>query len=166
MKILFKTILLLAIFQIIANKIEQLLPWELNYHSWTITDLNFRESPEIDNNILSIVPKGSQIEIISYDSKWTQAKYHNQIGYLATRFIRTKQIKSSEIALSILIILQTIASLVLAITSKHSFIGSILYFANKLISLTTIPLALISQLKNLFRRKKQMQVIQYKHSAS
>ena len=166
MKILFKTILLLAIFQIIANKIEQLFPWELNYHSWTITDLNFRKSPEIDNNILSIVPKGSQIEIISYDSKWTQAKYQNNIGYLATRFIRTKQIKSSDIALSILIILQTTASLVLAFTSKRSFIGSILYFANKLISLTTIPVALFSQLKNLFQRKKEIQVIQYKHSAS
>ena len=56
--------------------------------------LNFRESPEISDNIITVIPSGSEVNIIKEgagkDGNWYYVEYKKQNGYVSADYIEKK----------------------------------------------------------------------------
>lgn len=56
------------------------------------SNLNLRKSPGMGNNIITSIPKGSEIEILEYDpnSKWTKVKVGDTVGYVFSEYLKVE----------------------------------------------------------------------------
>lgn len=55
----------------------------------TTTALNLREGPSTSWTVVTIIPKGAQIEIISRIDDWLQVSYGRHAGYVAARYVNS-----------------------------------------------------------------------------
>ena len=59
----------------------------------TTDNVNFRTSPEITENKICIIPKGTEVtfvqEAITYDN-WTRVEYNGKEGYVHNDFLKSK----------------------------------------------------------------------------
>ena len=62
-------------------------------YATTTANLNFRTGPSTSNKIISTIKKGTKVEVISKNGKWTKIKYNNKEGYSSSEYL--KEISSS-----------------------------------------------------------------------
>ena len=51
------------------------------------TSLNMREAPESDADIVTRIPSGKQVKVLSCDAEWSRVQYGIYTGYVATRYL-------------------------------------------------------------------------------
>lgn len=65
---------------------------ENNVSGWVKVNLNLREKASNDSNILTVVPKGTQISGIESNG-WVKVSYNNLNGYISNDYISSTEIK-------------------------------------------------------------------------
>jgi uncharacterized protein YgiM (DUF1202 family) len=61
----------------------------------TTADVNFRSSPEIKDNKICVIPKGTKILPLADTSKnWTKTSYNESVGYIRNDFLTTESAKT------------------------------------------------------------------------
>ncbi len=65
----------------------------------TASELNFRESANINANAIDVLYKGAKVNIISEEGDWYKVKYNNEEGYVSKQYIkRDKETNSTNTA--------------------------------------------------------------------
>ena len=49
--------------------------------------LRFRKSPSLDGEVISVIPQGINLEVISEEGDWSQVKVSGVEGFVMTKFI-------------------------------------------------------------------------------
>lgn len=57
--------------------------------SITKSNVNFRNSPNQTGEIISVIPKNTEITIIENIDDWSKISYNGQEGYISSKFIKT-----------------------------------------------------------------------------
>jgi hypothetical protein len=57
------------------------------YVGWTSSNLNVREHPNTDSNILHTFKFNTKISYYKYNKEWAQTKYNNKKAYVSTKYI-------------------------------------------------------------------------------
>lgn len=53
----------------------------------TTTDLRLRTRPSITGAILTVMPEGAAVQVLSRDANWAKVKYGNRIGYCSAKYL-------------------------------------------------------------------------------
>lgn len=63
--------------------------WALigNVHEENRQDVNFRKGPSINADLIDRIPVGHSVEVLSEKGKWSKIRWHNQTGYVMTKFL-------------------------------------------------------------------------------
>lgn len=66
----------------------------------TSSNLNFRSSPKIENNVIGVIPKESAISIHSNqaDKDWVKISYNGKIGYVHSKYVADLNVKKAQTA--------------------------------------------------------------------
>ncbi|WP_083807173.1 SH3 domain-containing protein [Paludibacter propionicigenes] len=59
----------------------------------TIADINFRSTPELTNNIICTIPRGTHLTILDggvYIPGWVMVKYNGKLGYVRTAYLKLR----------------------------------------------------------------------------
>lgn len=65
----------------------------------TTADVNFRSTPEIRNNKICIIPKGTQLTIIDCGIRirgWLIVQYKGKVGYVSSAYAKHKSITRTK----------------------------------------------------------------------
>lgn len=54
---------------------------------WTNSAVNFREEPNTDCSIISVLETGTQLELLGEELGWVKVSYNGQEGYVSTDYI-------------------------------------------------------------------------------
>ncbi|CEO20517.1 SH3 domain-containing protein [Paraclostridium sordellii] len=54
----------------------------------TTTDLNMRENKSTNSKVITIIPKGSNVNILDFDGYWYKVEYNGKEGYSYKKFIK------------------------------------------------------------------------------
>lgn len=54
---------------------------------YTLGNLNLREEKSTTANILTVIPKGSNVEVLDAEEDWYKVKYNNLIGYVYSVYL-------------------------------------------------------------------------------
>lgn len=56
---------------------------------WTISSVNFRTGPGMEYERHYILPRGTEVTVLNFnwDNDWTEIRYENRAGYLATAYL-------------------------------------------------------------------------------
>lgn len=54
---------------------------------WTTTNLNLREQPNGDSNVIAVISKGTEIKKASEENGWAHVKVGDNLGYVSTQYI-------------------------------------------------------------------------------
>ncbi|CEK30191.1 enterotoxin [[Clostridium] sordellii] len=54
----------------------------------TTTDLNMRESKSTNSKVITIIPEGSNVNILDFDGYWYKVEYNGKEGYSYKKFIK------------------------------------------------------------------------------
>jgi N-acetylmuramoyl-L-alanine amidase len=62
----------------------------------TTTNLNFRTGPSTSNNLISTIPEGTVVEVISTENGWSKIKYNSKEGYVSASYLKDYTGDSSD----------------------------------------------------------------------
>ncbi|WP_455544234.1 SH3 domain-containing protein, partial [Intestinibacter sp.] len=63
----------------------------------TVTaNVNFRTGPSTSYSSITVIPKGSSIEVISTSGSWVNAKYNSKTGYIHKDYVASSSSSNSE----------------------------------------------------------------------
>ena len=63
-------------------------------------EVNFRQSPEISNNIICTIPKGTLLNVILLNrshNDWIKINYNGEIGYVYYKYLKNSKFNNSSI---------------------------------------------------------------------
>lgn len=58
------------------------------------TDLNLRKRPDTFADILEVIPRGEEVEVIRRREDWAKVKYDDQIGYVYGEYLQEEELPS------------------------------------------------------------------------
>lgn len=56
-------------------------------YKYALTNINLRDNTSIDSNIITVIPKGSKLEVIDIEHEWIKVRYNFQDGYVYSEFL-------------------------------------------------------------------------------
>lgn len=63
--------------------------------------LNVRQSPSMDGDIVGKLPYGSIVKVLDSDSEWTKIRYEKEEAYVASSYLSSAALPSSDLTLSV-----------------------------------------------------------------
>lgn len=64
-----------------------------------VANINFRLTPEFANNKICVIPKGTELSLISgimQYGDWIPIEYKGKIGYVHARYVKQKNVKQNK----------------------------------------------------------------------
>lgn len=61
----------------------------------TTAEVNFRKDPSTDGEFISLIPRGSEVELLGEDGGWSKVLYNETTGYVNSNYVE-KMEKSEE----------------------------------------------------------------------
>lgn len=71
----------------------------LPIYKYTLKNLNLRDGKSTSSNIITVIPKGSKIEVIDADDEWSKVIYNSQTGYAYREYLSTSKYTWSNLNL-------------------------------------------------------------------
>ena len=59
-------------------------------------DLNFRDNGDLSANVIDVLSRGTNLEVLDYGDTWTKVQSGGTVGYVATRYLSFNQDKPSR----------------------------------------------------------------------
>lgn len=60
-------------------------------YKYTLTNLNLRPQKSINSNIITVIPKNSNIQVIDSEDEWIKVSYDSKEGYVYSDFVSVSQ---------------------------------------------------------------------------
>lgn len=64
---------------------------------WTTSNLNLREQPNGDSNVIAVISKGTEIKKASEENGWAYVKVGDNLGYVSTQYISDTKPKEEPV---------------------------------------------------------------------
>jgi uncharacterized protein YgiM (DUF1202 family) len=142
-----------------------------NYTStYTSTNLNLRSDSTFKENVITTIPVNSKIKIVKQSTDWTLIIYRLpftvelQKGYVATKFLKEKNISTSSLAIHLWIILHSISIFYLIAIRKLTFNNITEVLSTRILSPFTLfqfPKAIIIKIYTTVFKKKEKTITYY-----
>lgn len=65
------------------------VPAQQNCSVTTTGNLNLREAPSMDDDIIGYVPRGATLDAISRTTYWVNVEYHGRSGWIGAKYVQT-----------------------------------------------------------------------------
>ena len=63
----------------------------------SVSSLNMRSGPSTSYNIIKVLTKDTQVEVISVEDGWAKIKYNSKTGYVSNQYLSDKKVETIQI---------------------------------------------------------------------
>ena len=63
----------------------------------SVSSLNMRSGPSTSYNIIEVLTKDTQVEVISVEDGWAKIKYNSKTGYVSNQYLSDKKVETIQI---------------------------------------------------------------------
>ncbi len=63
----------------------------------SVSSLNMRSGPSTSYNIIEVLTKDTQVEVISIEDGWAKIKYNSKTGYVSNQYLSDKKVETIQI---------------------------------------------------------------------
>lgn len=123
MKNLLKLSIILGVITFISQKADENISNRFAYnHSVTAEYLNLRVDSTLTSDVLTTLPKGTRVDVLSRTDNWTLVSIKNQsptIGFVSTKYIQYSEIKPSDIATALYLLIHLVSFIHYCVSNRR-----------------------------------------------
>lgn len=71
-------------------------PWEFPKYNWTAERVNLRTDADIKSKVIASLDKRTKVKVIKQYNNWTKIEYDKNIGYVCSKYLREKEMFTSN----------------------------------------------------------------------